>query len=52
MDNIDYVNDKFIPLLEDITVQLLLNKPEEPVPLMLNYLREKGGYTVNGKKYL
>jgi hypothetical protein len=48
MENIDYVNDKLIPLLEEITVQLLLDKPEDPVPTMLSYLRERGGYTTNG----
>jgi hypothetical protein len=48
MENIDYVNDKLIPLLEELTVQLLLDKPEDPVPTMLNYLRERGSYTSNG----
>ncbi len=47
MENIDNVNDKLIPLLQEITVQLLLDKPLDLVPTMLSYLRERGGYTTN-----
>ena len=50
MDNLDFISDKLIPLLEEVTVQLVLDKPEDPVKSMINYLREKGGYTINGRK--
>jgi hypothetical protein len=51
MDNHEYINQNLIPLLEEVTVQLLLDKPEDPIPAMIKYLRDKGGYDVNGMNF-
>ena len=51
MDNHEYINQNLIPLLEEVTVQLLLDKPEDPIPAMIKYLRDKCGYDVNGMNF-
>lgn len=42
------LKEKIKPIMEDLVYNLVLNKPEEPVDYMINYLEKIGGFTSNG----
>ena len=43
------LRDKIRPVMEDMVLQLVCDKPENPALFMINWLQKKGGYTSNGK---
>lgn len=40
-DHMLYIQEKVNPILEQLVTQLLLNRPEEPAPFMVRWLRDK-----------
>ena len=41
-ENRNYINTKIHPIFERLVIDLLLNKPEEPIDYMLDWLKDKG----------
>jgi cAMP-dependent protein kinase regulator len=42
------LKEKIRPIMEQLVYQLVLDRPENPVPYMIDYLQKLGGYTSNG----
>ena len=38
----EYLKNNVSGIMEKLTLDLLINKPEEVVPYMINWIREKG----------
>ena len=41
--NTDYVTQKVTPVLEEMVASLLTVKPSNPIPFMIEWLRERNG---------
>lgn len=41
-ENRNYINSKIHPIFERLVIDLLLNKPDDPVDYMLEWLKDKG----------
>lgn len=41
-ENRNYINSKIHPIFERLVIDLLLNKPDDPVEYMQEWLKDKG----------
>ncbi len=48
MDKQEYLEKKIKPIMEDLLSQLAIERPEDPVRFIVNWIDRTGGYSPNG----
>ena len=48
MSELNSIKEKIRPIMEQMTYQLVIDRPKNPALYMIGYLQKIGGYTSNG----
>ena len=48
MDKQEYLEKKIKPIMEDLLSQLAIERPEDPVRFIVNWIDRTGGYSEKG----
>ncbi len=48
MDKQEYLEKKIKPIMEDLISQLAIERPEDPIRFIVNWIDRTGGYTQSG----
>ena len=48
MDKQEYLEKKIKPIMDELVSQLAIERPEDPVRFIVNWIDKTGGYTTEG----
>ena len=48
MDKQEYLEKKIKPIMDELVSQLAIERPEDPIRFIVNWIDKTGGYTTEG----
>ena len=48
MDKQEYLEKKINPIMDELVSQLAIERPEDPIRFIVNWIDKTGGYTTEG----